>query len=413
MSTFLVTTLIAAGKTGTTGRRRTEIWDGKQPLGLGHPFRWILEKTSGGLRLRELGTTLGRIEKLRLENYQTENFPATGTSIELGTGISLHIRPVNRDLSKAVKWTSSPAGMDLDSEGSRWFIRSFRHAVVGLGAFVMMTLLWPAPKVTEKELVPEQFTRIVLTQPVRPAPAQASGGTPAVAGAAQAVQKKVEKTAVVQAFRAKALQNAVSGLLKGGMTALLAQSDFVRGQQANAGAKRIFNSKSDSMQATAFTVGDVTNRQILVASLGGEGISDMGKKGVGYKSGDRAGVDGQGKGHLKIKAEISGDTLGANVQEGLTKDEVGEIIHRHMSEIRYCYESAMLRSQDVEGKLIVDFTIGAIGAVKTTAVKTSTLPDPRLDDCILRRLVTWKFPLPKGGIDVAVTYPFIFKTLGR
>ncbi len=51
--------------------------------------------------------------------------------------------------------------------------------------------------------------------------------------------------------------------------------------------------------------------------------------------------------------------------------------------------------------------------VKVSEVKTSTLPDPRLDDCILRRLNTWKFPNPKGGIDVAVTYPFIFKTLGR
>ena len=54
----------------------------------------------------------------------------------------------------------------------------------------------------------------------------------------------------------------------------------------------------------------------------------------------------------------------------------------------------MLRTPDIEGKLIVDFTIGGNGMVKSSEVKQSTLPDPRLDDCILRRLATWKFPLP-------------------
>jgi TonB family protein len=107
------------------------------------------------------------------------------------------------------------------------------------------------------------------------------------------------------------------------------------------------------------------------------------------------------------------DTSGSSVAEGLTKDEVGEVIHRHLSEVRYCYESAMLRTPDIEGKLLVAFTIGGQGAVTAADVKQSTLPDPRLDDCILRRLVSWKFPKPRGGVDVAVTYPFIFKTLGR
>jgi TonB family protein len=107
------------------------------------------------------------------------------------------------------------------------------------------------------------------------------------------------------------------------------------------------------------------------------------------------------------------DTAAASVAKGLTKDEVGRVIHAHLSEVRYCYESAMIRSPDIEGKLVVDFTINPSGVVSTTAVNQTTLPDPRLDDCILRRLATWKFPLPRGGVNVDVTYPFIFKSLGR
>lgn len=99
----------------------------------------------------------------------------------------------------------------------------------------------------------------------------------------------------------------------------------------------------------------------------------------------------------------------------MTKDEVGKVIHAHISEIRYCYEAAMIRTPDIEGKLVLDFTIGGSGAVKeAAAVKESSLNQARLDDCILRRLTKWSFPKPNGGVDVAVSYPvFPLKALKR
>jgi TonB family protein len=250
-----------------------------------------------------------------------------------------------------------------------------------------------------------QAMRMVMTKIEKAAPAPAA--SQARNNAAVDPAKKAKDSQVAQAFRATALKNAVSGLLKGGMTSLLAQSDFVAGTHHSANVKNMFNTRSQDLQAMAPNVGAMNARDVKVGTLGGEGSATGKGKGVGYGKGEHAGVGGQGK------SLVSLDTSGSNVEEGLTKDEVGEVIHRHMSEIRYCYEAAMIRTTDVEGKLMVNFTIGGNGMVKTTAVKQSTLPDPRLDDCVLRRLVTWKFPLPKGGIDVAVTYPFIFKTLGR
>jgi TonB family protein len=144
-------------------------------------------------------------------------------------------------------------------------------------------------------------------------------------------------------------------------------------------------------------------RSIDVASVGGGG----GAKGVGYGKGERAGVAGQGKAFVGLDIDNSA------VEEGLTKDEVGKVIHAHMSEIRYCYESSMIRNADIEGKLMLDFVIGPSGFVTKAAVKESSLNDPRLDDCVIRRLTKWQFPKPKGGVNVSVSYPFIFKTLGR
>ena len=249
--------------------------------------------------------------------------------------------------------------------------------------------------------MPPQFTKIIMAKTTKPEAGGTAGGPASVPNV-----KRAQDAAVVQAFRAKALQSAVSNLLKGGMTRLLAQSDFAGGAVARAGSSGIFNSKSSALVALAPATGLVAGRNVGAGGVGGGGIGGGGT-GVGYGKGAAAGVGGQGKGFVSM------DVPGSSVEEGLTKDEVGAVIHKHMSEIRYCYESAMVRTPDIEGRLVADFTIGASGMVRTSAVKSSTLPDPRLDDCIIRRLMSWKFPQPKGGVDVAVSYPFIFKTLGR
>ncbi len=330
---------------------------------------------------------------------------SSGQSIELSRDELLATTFRNGSLSWRFSAFNAPALSEsttvrLDPE-SVWFKKSLRYAAIAFAAFLAATLLWPKPEKKEEELVPPQFAQIVMKK--QPSKASAAPAESGPSGGKQAV-RKAQDTAVVQAFRAQALQNAVSGLLKGGMTRLLAQSDLVSGHSGE--AKNLFNQKSKALQATAPNTGAGADPNVKVAALGGEG-NGAGGKGVGYRKGGNAKVAGQGQSLIDM------DTFGSTVDEGLTKDEVGEVIHRHLSEVRYCYESAMLRTPDIEGKLMVAFTIGGNGSVKTASAKSSTLPDPRLDDCIIRRLMSWKFPNPRGGVDVSVTYPFIFKTLGR
>ncbi len=271
--------------------------------------------------------------------------------------------------------------------------RSVQIAGALLTLFLAISYFMPKPQEDPNELIPEQYAKIVMTPQEAPKSdgIKEGGGTPAPTKAAQ--------TEVVQAFRAQAVQNAVQGLLKGGLTTLLAQSDLVGGDRS--ASKKVFNSS-----ATVGNVSDkhlTSSRQIKVSSLGG----DAKGKQVGYGKGSVAAVAGQGSSFVSL------DSGGSQVEEGLTKDEVGKVIHAHLNEVRYCYESAMIHTPDIEGKLIVDFAIGPAGLVRTAAVKSSTVPDPRLDDCLIRRLKRWQFPHPKGGVTVGVTYPFIFKSLGR
>ena len=135
-------------------------------------------------------------------------------------------------------------------------------------------------------------------------------------------------------------------------------------------------------------------------TLGGVG------KGVGYGSGVHAKVSGQGGGMLPM------DLGGLKVNQGLTHDEVGAVIQGHMDEIRYCYEHAKVHSAYVDGKIQTFFTINSSGSVVTEKTLSSTVSSSILEDCVLRKLKAWRFPRPRGGVQVDVSYPFVFRTIG-
>lgn len=417
------------------------VWDAAYPLTIGHPLKWIIERTNNGILVRNISKLHNQP---RARAFQEVSIDAATSGLELGPGVSLKLRP-KRSLHLAFQseWASSFSGATVeaielsDLSSFKYFLKIVSGV---MAAFLAINLFWPKPKT--EELLPPQFAKIVLakakvqTSATSPSPSIASNlndetkhETPAEKKAEAiaelqvipannsaslkdkaVVPKRVRDAAVVQAFRSKALQNSVQGLLKGGISRLLEQSDFIieQNSQATKLARRAFDAPSDALVASSRDIGLADGREgknVLVASLGGAGSSGSGR--VGYAKGEHAIVQDQGHTHVSMDIDNS------SVQEGLSKDEVGQIIHRHLSEVRYCYESAILRSPNIEGKLVMQFSITGNGAVKSSEIKSSTLGDPRLDDCILRRLLTWKFPQTHGGIDVAVSYPFIFKTLGR
>lgn len=205
----------------------------------------------------------------------------------------------------------------------------------------------------------------------------------------------------------KGLMSATHGLVKNGLTSSAARSQYASGQDSHAEANGMLSSKGGSHGGSFASSDTIDGRHVEVASLGGDSGVFGGNGGVGYGKGSHAQVSGQGK------SIVSMDTGSSDVDEGLTKEQVGKVIHAHMSEIRYCYESAQLREPDLAGKLSVAFVVGAPGSVNTARVSQSSMGERELGECLVGRLKTWQFPHPRGGVNVAVNYPFIFKTLGR
>ena len=97
----------------------------------------------------------------------------------------------------------------------------------------------------------------------------------------------------------------------------------------------------------------------------------------------------------------------------LDKELIRRVIQQHRSQIRYCYESELVRNPKLGGKVAVKFVITADGSVSSAITAQTTMNDAKVESCINARVKSWQFPKPKGGGVVIVTYPFLFKQSGE
>lgn len=130
-------------------------------------------------------------------------------------------------------------------------------------------------------------------------------------------------------------------------------------------------------------------------------------KGGGHGTGTLSSALGQGKtgqggvGLIEDESEIIG---------GLDREIIAQYIKTQLGQILYCYERQLSASPDLYGKIAVKFTIAGSGTVETQSINDTTLKNRSVENCILSKVAKWKFPEPRGGTKVLVTYPFLFKS---
>lgn len=137
-------------------------------------------------------------------------------------------------------------------------------------------------------------------------------------------------------------------------------------------------------------------KTISTAGLGG------GNSGQGLRGSLTQGKTGAGGvGLIENESEIIG---------GLDRDVIAQYIKTQLGQILYCYERQLSADPNLFGKIAVKFTIAGTGQVETQTINDSTLKNSNVELCILNKISKWKFPEPKGGTKVFVTYPFLFKS---
>jgi hypothetical protein len=138
----------------------------------------------------------------------------------------------------------------------------------------------------------------------------------------------------------------------------------------------------------------------------GLGLARIGTNGIGGGLADH----GEGRGSIKGKANAAIGLLSAkpDVQGEIDPELIRKVVHDHRAQIRACYEQELNSKPKLAGKVTTAWTIDAAGLVTESHVAESTLGDNAVERCVTSRIKTWRFPIPKGGGEVFVTYPFIF-----
>jgi TonB family protein len=93
----------------------------------------------------------------------------------------------------------------------------------------------------------------------------------------------------------------------------------------------------------------------------------------------------------------------------LDRDVIQRTVRRYAGQMKYCYERELVKDPTLSATLLLKFVIAADGSVSSAAAKRSS-GNADLDRCAIEKAKRWRFPEPRGGGIVIVTYPFVFGT---
>ena len=286
---------------------------------------------------------------------------------------------------------------------------------------MLLVVLWtsdPAPDTGVVE-IPDRFVDLMIDKPEPEQPKDNKPEANPDAGEGAKAKKEEGKVGKKDAKMKKAKGNKVE-MQKKQVDKEIAENAGVLGALRDGSElDGVFGSSNLSSDLAGGIGGVIGAKGIQVGSgglgsrgsgLGGGGSADglggLGTKGRGSgKSGYGSGGGSFGKKGTGGLGKIGGDPI---ILGALDKSLIDAVIKRHMNQIRYCYQRQLTKNPNLGGKITVKFVIAKDGTVSKASIKSSTMGDKSVEGCITSRFMRFKFPEPKGGGIVIVSYPFIF-----
>lgn len=278
-------------------------------------------------------------------------------------------------------------------------IRKIAIALILLAAAVL-TLMLNIPQNTEKIKKEMEQQVVKIIKMAKPQPQVVTANQGVQRNKNQVDPKVVTPTKDVKRLGALAVLGSLnSGKQKGGLN--LGAVSTTRGPGLGG------TEGSGGVQTSLYGKG-------IVSAPLGAGQNVQGAGGYGTK-GKGGGQEGFGKLSLIGSAGGSAIALGdeANVASGLDRDQIAEVIQRNIGQVRFCYEQGLQGNPALSGRVAMNFVINKAGQVSTADVANTTINNKVIEDCLMMRLKSWKFPLPQGGVEVKVTFPFVLRRTGQ
>jgi hypothetical protein len=165
----------------------------------------------------------------------------------------------------------------------------------------------------------------------------------------------------------------------------------------------------------------------IAGAGGGDGVTRRGEGGGGAGGGCGGGCGGAAdigvlatggggpidtgeKRAARIVARVRADDVEA-VDGRVDKKGVAATIRRRQDAFQSCYENALKANSKLQGKLVVEFTIGDGGKVTDARVVRDGLGSAEVAGCVLATLKRIRFPSPADG-EVTISNSFVFQPGG-
>ncbi|OGQ24228.1 MAG: hypothetical protein A2138_08255 [Deltaproteobacteria bacterium RBG_16_71_12] len=165
---------------------------------------------------------------------------------------------------------------------------------------------------------------------------------------------------------------------------------------------------------SVFGAGSSISDDIGSALQGTAGVGIAGAGGAGGVT--RRGTGGGGKVDTgtkqtaRIVARVRADDVEA-VDGKVDKKGVAATIRRRQDAFQACYETALRANSKLQGKLVIEFTIGAGGKVTDARIVRDGLGSSEVASCVLATMRRIRFPAPSDG-EVTISNSFIFQPSG-
>lgn len=125
-------------------------------------------------------------------------------------------------------------------------------------------------------------------------------------------------------------------------------------------------------------------------------------------TGEVAALERGTTGQKQVKAMVTAKmTQTVKIEGGMSREMVKQVIDQHLSEITFCYESALAANPNIMGRVIFEWKILLSGRVGEIRIVASNINSNEIHDCIKSAIKSWQFPNPVGA-EVIVSYPFVF-----
>ncbi len=110
------------------------------------------------------------------------------------------------------------------------------------------------------------------------------------------------------------------------------------------------------------------------------------------------------RGELRMAVDDMKITAGSGRRD---PKRIAATIKRQRTAIEYCFERALRMHPNLRGRIDVQIKIAANGDIEDLRIITSSLNNPRMEQCMIRSVRRWRFAKVEQG-SVVIRIPFVF-----